>query len=299
MRNTAGLLFDPAVAAAIADLELVSRRVVEGFFAGLHPSPYHGFALEFASYREYTPGDDLRYLDWRVWARSDRFYVKQFEQTTNLACFITVDCSGSMSIEAANRVSKHRYALIAAGALGYLMVRQGDQVGFLAANGEEEVYVPAKSGRRHLFSALAGVCRLRPAGRMPLPAMLEALAARLSHRGMAIILSDFLHPTDELLEAMKLLVRTRSELVLFEILTAEEREFPYDGVVEFVDAEGPLRVPTQATVVRRAYLEALEEHRRRVSDFAAEVGADYVPLSPEEPLSEVLSRYLLARSRFL
>ena len=289
------LVFDPAVAAAVSDLELVSRRVVEGFLAGLHPSPYHGFALEFASYRDYTPGDDLRYLDWRVWARSDRFYVKQFEQTTNLACHLFLDCSASMSIRADNGVSKHRYALISAGALAYLMVRQGDHVGFSAG----DIYVPPRGGRKHLFSLLATISRVEPAASAPLPRVLGTLAQRIRHRGMVVVVSDFLHPTDELLEALKLLVRTRSEMLLVEVLTRAEREFPFEGMVEFVDVEGTLRLPTQATVVRRAYLEALEEHRRRIAELAAEVGADFLALTPEDDLRRSLVRYLLMRRRFL
>lgn len=293
------LIFDPAVAASVSDLELVSRRVVEGFLSGLHPSPYHGFALEFASYRDYTPGDDLRYLDWRVWGRSDRFYVKQFEQTTNLSCHIFLDCSASMGIEAENGVSKHRYGMLAAGALGYLMVRQGDQVGFTASGERGNVFIPPRSGRKHLFSMLAVLSEQKASGGRPLPEAVEALAHRLSHRGMALIFSDFLHPTGALIEALKLLVRTRSEVILFEVLTNAEREFPFEGMIEFIDVEGTLRLPTQATIVRRAYKEALAEHREKISDLASEVGADYVALTPEESLREVLSRYLLARRRFL
>lgn len=293
------LVFSPETAASISDLEFVSRKVVEGFISGLHPSPYHGFALEFASYRNYTPGDDLRYLDWRAWGRSDRFYVKQFEQTTNLSCHIFLDCSASMGINAGNGVTKHRYSMMAAGALAYLMVKQGDQVGFTASGPEGRIFYPARGGRKHLFSMLAGLSRLAPETTLPLVEGIEALAHRLSHRGMCLVFSDFLHPTAELVEALKLLVRTHSELVFFEVMTEAERQFPYEGTVEFLDVEGGVRLPTQATVVRRAYLEALAVHRERISGVANEVGADFVALTPEEPLAEVLSRYLLARKRLM
>ncbi|MBN1809239.1 MAG: DUF58 domain-containing protein [Planctomycetes bacterium] len=292
-------IFDPRAASAIADLELVSRRVAEGFISGVHPSPYYGFAIEFAAYRDYVPGDDLRFLDWRVWGRTDRHYIKQFEETTNLSCFIFVDCSASMAIREDNGVSKFHYALMAAGALGYLISRQGDNVGLYSVSAGEPDYIPPKGGRRHLFSILAHLARLEPAGAVLLPHALNSLAERISHRGMVLLFSDFLWPTGELVQALKQLFRRRSDLILFEIMTSAEQLFPYDGMTEFEDVEVGARMLTQSTLVRDAYLQAMHDHRESLRRAVAEYGGDVVPITPAMSLASVLPAYLARRARLL
>ena len=299
MSDALSAIFDPKAASAIADLELVSRRVVEGFLSGVHPSPYYGFALEFAAYRDYVPGDDLRYLDWRVWGRTDRHYIKQFEETTNLSCILFIDCSGSMAIEERNGVSKFKYSIMAAGALGYLMTRQGDSVGLYVVYGGERIYIPPKGGRRHLFSLLAQLSRLKPTGSVPLPEALEGLSQRIGHRGMVLLFSDFLWPTADMTSALKRLYSTRSDLIVFEILTQDELGFPYEGMTEFEDVEGEMRLLTQSTLVKQAYLSEMSSHREAIRHAVTEQEGDVVALSPSESLASVLPAYLARRARLL
>ena len=300
MRDSAAEgIFDPKAAAAIADLELVSRRVVEGFISGVHPSPYYGFAVEFAAYRDYVPGDDLRFLDWRVWGRSDRHYIKQFEETTNLSSMLFVDCSGSMKIEDDNGVSKFRYSVMAAGALGYLMTRQGDNVGLYAVSGGDTFFIPPKGGKRHLFSILAHLGRLRPEGSVPLPRALRTLAEHVTHRGMILLFSDMLWPSGELADALKFLQRCRSDLIVFEVLTRAETDFPYEGMTEFEDVEGGARLATQSTLVRQAYVNSMAAHRDAVRQAVVGQEGDMVALSPAESLAAALPAYLARRARLL
>ena len=181
---------DPAVIAAVDDLEIVARRVVEGMRSGAHRSPFHGFSAEFSQHRAYRPGDDLKYLDWKLHARTDRLYTRQFHETTNMAAVIAIDTSGSMAFPDTG-VSKFRYGVIVAAALAYLIVSQGDSVGLMTSAGDALVYVPAKSGQLHLRTILARLSKLAPGGAWPAERVISRATELLRRRGLLFVLSDF------------------------------------------------------------------------------------------------------------
>ncbi len=257
---------DPALAAALGNLELVARFIVEGFLIGLHKSPYHGFSAEFSSYREYAPGDDLRHVDWKVMGRTDRLYLKQFEENTNMACHVLLDCSGSMSVGetsgrgVAERVSKFTYARQLAAALAYLMLKQQDAAGLLAFADGPIASVPARARNIQLGTMLTELSRLKAERTTDVARGLAGLPEKLTRRGLVVFISDCLAEPAEMLEAWGLFRARGHEVLVFQILSPDERDFPFRDLVEFVDAETGERLKTQASDVRAAYLDALAAH---------------------------------------
>jgi len=289
---------DPAVAAALGSLELVARLTVEGFLIGLHHSPYHGFSAEFASYREYSPGDDPRYLDWKVLGRTDRLYLKQFEENTNMACHFLLDCSGSMSVgEAAGRVSKFTYARQLVAALAYLVLKQKDAAGLVAFANGPLVSVPARARAIQLARVLGELARLRPERGTDVARGLAGLAEKLRRRGLVALVSDCLAEPAELLGALRLLRARGHEVIVFQVLSPEERDFPFRDLIEFVDAETGERLLTQASDVSRAYLEALSSHTALLRRECGEMGVDFVELGTDTRLDRALVDYLARRRR--
>jgi uncharacterized protein (DUF58 family) len=293
---------DPAVAAALGNLELVARLTVEGFLLGLHRSPYHGFSAEFSSYREYSPGDDLRYLDWKVLGRTDRFYLKQFEENTNLVCHILLDCSGSMSIGEARRsdpprVSKFTYARQLAAALAYLMLKQQDAAGLVAFADGPVVSVPAHARTIQLGRLLSEMERLSPERATAVARGLAGLPEKLRRRGLVVFVSDCLADPAEILETMRLFRARGHEVLVFMILSPEERDFPFRDLTEFVDAEIGARLTTQASDVARAYLEAVGSHIESLRVGCNEMDVDFVELRTDMRLDRALVDYLAKRRR--
>ena len=284
------LFLDPEVAARISNLELVARLIVEGFMIGLHRSPYHGFSVEFSSYRKYSVGDDLRRVDWKVFGKTDRYYVKQYEEDTNLTCHLLLDCSGSMAFG-----KKFTYALRLCAALGYLMVKQSDAVGLLAFSDDTIEYVKPSARSvplRSLFSAMSG---LRPEGGTSFGKGLAGLAERLVRRGLVILVSDLLAPAEDVLDELSRFRHRRHELIVFQLLADEERNFPYRDQIEFVDMETGERLTTQASYVRQQYVGELNAHLERLRRGLRDIGIDLVELSTSDRLDAALVEYLARR----
>jgi uncharacterized protein (DUF58 family) len=232
------------VVAAIDDLEVVARHIVEGLRTGEHRSPFHGFSAEFSQYRPYRPGDDLKYLDWKVLARTDRLYTRQFRETTNLSATLVVDASASMAYPSAADasangagVSKFVYARLIAAALAYLLVQQGDAVGLMTMVDDKFVYVPPRGGRMHLRRVLAQLSVLKPAGGWRPGAVIARAAELLRRRGVLLALSDFYDAEAETLTELKRAARRGHETAILQIMSRREIEFPYTGGMEFQDLE--------------------------------------------------------------
>jgi len=257
---------------------------------GLHRSPYHGYSVEFSSYRKYSVGDDLRKVDWKVFGKTDRYYVKQYEEDTNLTCHLLLDCSGSMAFG-----RKFAYAVRLCAALGYLMVKQSDAVGLLSFSEDAVGYVKPSARSVHLkplFSAMAG---LKPEGGTSFGKGLAGLAERLARRGLVILVSDLLAPVEDVLNELSRLRHRKHELIVFQLLADEERDFPYREQIEFVDMETGARLTTQASYVREHYLREIGSHLERLRRGLRDMDIDLVELSTSDRLDLALVEYLARR----
>ena len=291
---------DPAIVARLAHLDVRARLVVEGFIAGMHRSPFHGFSVEFAQHRPYMPGDPLKNLDWKVLAKSDRYLVKQYTEETNLRAHLLLDLSGSMGFRSARAsLSKLEYARSLAAALAYLMLGQQDAVGVLTFADAPLSYVPARSVRSHLDVLLKTLARGEPQGRTKLGPALHALAERIKRRGLVVLLSDLMDRPDEVLSGLQHFRHRGHEVIVFHVLDPDEIEFPYHDTATFVDMESGERLTTEPWEIARAYREQVGAWRARYSRACREQLVDYVPLDTRTPFDGALLAYLEKRARLL
>ena len=299
MSSTAGnelSFFDPAIVARIGSLELIARTIVEGFLVGLHRSPFQGFSVEFSEYRQYLPGDDPTTIDWKVFARSDRYYVKKFEEDTNLECYLLLDVSASMGY-GSHPVSKLQYGAYLAASLAYLMHRQRDGVGLTLFDDRvvESVAVGTRVG--HLRGLLATLGQAAVGERSDVAMPLNQLAARMTRRGLVVLISDLLDDPAGIIDGLKHLRFRGSEVLVFHTLDPFELTFPFEHAARFADletADEVLAVPAQ---VRELYLEqiqALVERYRRELRLA---NIDYHLVDTARPLDTALLAYLSTRGR--
>ncbi|HEX2166541.1 MAG TPA: DUF58 domain-containing protein [Longimicrobiales bacterium] len=292
-------LLKPHELAALGGLEFVARQVVEGFIAGLHRSPHRGFSVEFAEHRMYQPGDDLRYIDWRMYGRSDRYYIKQFEEETNLRGYLLLDVSASMAWTSAEGVlpPKLWYAKQLAASLALMLVRQGDAVGLLAFDDGVRAHVTPRGGRRHWHELLRTLQPAEAAGRTDPGTALRDLAARLRRRGLVILISDLLVDPESTRLALRFLRHRGHEVLVFHLLDPGERELPGVGEVRFIDPETDEEVPVSAADVRREYREAVEHALAEWRRDLAPQGIEYVVVNTDEPMAHALRAYLHKRER--
>jgi uncharacterized protein (DUF58 family) len=288
---------DPAIIARLGTMELKARTVVEGFLSGLHRSPYKGFSVEFAEYRQYLPGDDLSTLDWKVYARSDRHYVKKFEEETNLECHLLLDVSGSMAYRGGAVMSKMDYGSVLAGSLAFLMNRQRDATGLIAFDEKIVFRLPASARRGHLHSLLAGLERLETGKRSDVSRPLHQLAEALIRRSLIVLISDLLDDAEPIVRGLKHLRFRGNDVVVFQILDPHELTFPFLGSSRFKDVESAEEVTAEPASIRSAYLNALTGLTSRYERELRGAGIDYVQLDTSKPLDFALLSYLSARSR--
>ena len=297
-RATADRL-DPAHLAALGNLEFIARSVVEGFLIGLHRSPHRGFSVEFAENRPYVPGDDIRHVDWRRYARSDRYYVKQYEEETNLRAYLAVDISRSMdwSSDPGRLVTKLEYARLVAGSLAYLLLRQGDAAGLLAFDDRIRARVPPRGTRRHLSTLLAALADLEASGTTDAGGAIREVALRMRRRGLVVLVSDLLVDPDGTVRALKFLRHRGHEVLVFHVMDPGERDLPPAGDAVFFDPEDDGEVRTDAAGLRAEYRQAVREavHAWRLE--CRRMGADYHLFMTDSPLGAVLGEYLERRSR--
>jgi uncharacterized protein (DUF58 family) len=291
-------LLEPRDLAALGGLEFVARRVVEGFIAGLHRSPHRGFSVEFAEHRMYQPGDDLRYIDWRMFGRSDRYYVKQFEAETNLRAFLLLDTSASMAWTSGNGLpSKLWYAKQLAASLALLLLRQGDAVGFVAFDEVMRAQVAARGGRRHWNEVLRALTPVQGSGRTEASTALRDITGRLRRRGLIILISDLLVEPETTRLALRYLRHRGHEVLVFHLLDPGERELPGLGEARFVDPETGEELPVSVADLRREYRAAVERALIEWRDTLVPQGIDYTVVGTDRPMAQALRAYLRKRER--
>jgi len=288
---------DPAVIARLGSMELKARTVVEGFLSGLHRSPYKGFSVEFAEYRQYLPGDDLSTLDWKVYARTDRHYVKKFEEETNLECHVLLDVSASMGYRGGGAMTKLEYGSVLAASLAYLMNRQRDATGLITFDEKIVGRLPASGRPGHLHSILLALERIRPAARSDVGRPLHQLADALSKRSLAVLVSDLLDDPDEVVKGLQHLRFRGTDVIVFQILDPYELQFPFRGAARFTDVESADEITADPARVRDGYLAAMEEMRTRYQKELRGAGIDFLTLDTSKPLDFALLAYLDTRAR--
>ena len=289
---------DPAIVARLGTIDLKARTIVEGFLTGLHRSPYKGFSVEFAEYRQYLPGDDLATLDWKVFARSDKHFVKKYEEETNLTCHMLVDVSRSMGY-ASGEVTKLQYASFLAGALAYLMHRQRDACGLIAFDEGISALVPASARAGQLRAVLLALERLQLGVGTNVAKPLNDLASAVRKRGMVVLISDLLDDPQRVLDGLKHFRYRGTDVIVFQILDPYELKFPFEQAARFRDMETQEEVMAVPGAVRDDYLErmqALIAFYRRELQLA---GIDYCLLDTSQPLELGLMSYLMTRRRVL
>ncbi len=296
-------LLDPQALAKIHRLELLARGVVEGFVAGRHRSPYKGFSVEFAEHRQYVPGDDIRDLDWRVFGKSDRYYIKQYIEETNLRGTILLDASGSMAYRGSRgarfdgRVaSKFEYGQLLAASLAHLMIHQQDAVGLVTFDTEVRRYIPARSRPNHLRVLLRELHETSPGAETSLSPIFHDIAERAHRRGLVVVISDLFDDPDALLNALHHFRYRKHEVLLFHVMAEEELTFPFDASSEFHDLEAAdHRVQIDPRAIRAEYLDEVRRHIARIEMGCGQMSIDYVPLSTKNRFDVALSHYLAQR----
>lgn len=288
----------PEVLSKISRLELRARSVVEGFVSGLHKSPYHGFSIEFAQHREYVPGDDVRHIDWRVYAKADRFFIKQYEEETNLRSHILLDCSGSMAYpehEGHAAMTKWEYAATVASSIAYLQSKQQDAVGLTLFDHEIRKQLPAATSTRQLTDMISLIESQRPADKTNVKVLFSYLADHIKRRSMLVLVSDLLTDVDDLIAGLQRLRYTRHEVLVLHVLDHDELEFPFTRQTMFEGIEIAQHVLSDPQSLRRSYLAAMNGFVHRVRSWCVNNRVDYVLLSTRDPLDVALSAFLAQR----
>jgi uncharacterized protein (DUF58 family) len=294
---TPARFLDPELLARIGSLELLARAVVEGFMSGLHRSPYTGFSTEFTEYRQYNPGDDLRYLDWRLLGRTDRYFIKKYRADTNTQCHLLIDTSASMNYAHATTVTKLQYAKFLAASLAYLLNRQQDSVGLVAFDQKIHTHVPARNRTGHMRTIFGNLSLLEPGGETRLAESLHQLAEVLTRRGIVVMISDFYDQPDRLQEAFQHLRFKGHDLIAFHVLDQNELDFEFtDAVLLLEDAETQEQMPVLPDVVMSGYRERMRKHVEEMRRCTAANHVDYEVLTTKQPLDFALFAFLSRRA---
>lgn len=287
---------DPAVVSKLATMELRARLVVEGFVTGLHKSPYKGFSVEFAEHRQYMPGDPLKHIDWKVYGKTDRFYVKEYEEETNLRGYVLLDASASMAY-ASGGMSKLEYSRHLAAALTYLMLKQQDSVGLLIFDNSVRDFTAPRSSPRQLNTLLARLDEAEASSETDIGVVLHELAGRMRRRGLVILISDLLDEPERVLPGLRHFRHLKHEVIVFHVLDPAEAEFRFDADATFRDMETGDLMTTEPFAIRGDYINAVEEWRARLRRECAESRIDYVPVLTSTPYDRALFSYLEKRKK--
>jgi uncharacterized protein (DUF58 family) len=284
----------PEAIKRISRLELRARHIVEGFLSGMHRSPYFGQSVEFLQHREYVTGDDLRHVDWKVWARQDRLYIKQFEEDTNLRCTMLVDVSSSMAY-GNGPLNKHEYACTIAGSLSYLLLKQQDAVGCLAFDERIRTRVPIRSKRNHILSIIESLKIEKPRDKTDLYGILRSAAETLPRRGMMILISDLLSDPASTLKGLKLLRQRGHDVLVFHVMDDDELDFPFSGPTRFEGLESIDHLNCNPRALREGYLEAVNAFLEEIRRGCASNTVDYALIRTSQSMDAVLATYLSNR----
>ncbi len=299
MANSGYKYFEPGRVANLHNLNLLARQAVEGFITGLHRSPHKGFSVEFAEHREYCPGDDIRHLDWVAWGRSDRYYIKQYEQETNLRAHILLDVSGSMGYQHSGEISKFTYGCFLAACLSYLMTRQQDAVGMIAFDEAVRLQLPPSSTPAHLDRLFNGLENLSPGKDTAIASTFHQLADTIDKRGLVIVISDLYDDQAEIIKALQHFAYKKHQIIVFHLLDEAEMEFPFTKITSFVDMETGEKLRIDPRDVKEPYrremAEFINHYRKECSDRKIE----YVQTTTAEPYDRMLLHYLARRKTML
>jgi len=295
-QRSSNRFIDPKVLVKIQHLELVARTVVEGFVQGLHRSPYTGFSVDFASYRAYMPGDEIRRIDWNVFARSDRLYIKLYEGETNTRVLVLLDISGSMNY-GSGEVKKIDYARVLAACLTYFAHHQRDGVGLLTFDTEVRSHVPSSRRRGQLLTILSEIDRIQPSEQTEFRKPLRFLAEYLTRRGMIVLISDLYDEPDNIIAGLKALKAKGNDIMVFHIMDNFELTFPFEDMAQFEDMETKRKLHVIPEYLRKQYLVILNEHMARIRKELSGARIDYCLLDTSKPLDSALFNYLGARAK--
>jgi uncharacterized protein (DUF58 family) len=285
---------DPLTLAKVRGLELQARLVVEGYLAGMHKSPYHGFSVEFAQHREYVPGDDIRHIDWKVYGRTGRFFLKQYEEETNLVCWILLDISESMRY-GSGPVSKYDYACMAAAALAYLVLHQSDAIGLVTFDNQVRTFLKPSTQPSHLKEVVHIMNQGGARDKTRMAPLFHDLAERINRRSLIFLLSDMFDDVPDLLMGLKHLRHKRHEVVLWHILDQAELTFPFQQATLFRGLEQEPELLTDPRTLRQSYLELVGQFVGDLQRGCRDQNIDYVQLQTDAPLNVALSSYLAHR----
>ncbi len=291
---------DPKVLDRVKRMDVRARLVVEGFITGQHQSPYNGFAVEFATHREYSPGDDLRHIDWKVWSKTDRLYIKEYEEETNLKCTILLDTSKSMRYGDDSEVgglSKFDYAATTAASLAYLMQQQQDAVGLVFFSTQVDKNLKPSSHPSHLKLMLHELEQVTPDAETDVSSIFTTLAGQVRQRGMVILISDLFVDPAELAKTLERFRLRRHEVIVFHVMHEDELTFPFQENTLFRGLESDAQLHTEPRALRASYLEAVERYMKQVRKVCAGLGVDHVLLDTGKPLDAALSSYLAFRQK--
>jgi len=293
---------DPHTLSRIERLDLKARYVVEGFISGMHRSPYRGFSVEFAQHRGYVPGDDLKHLDWRVYAKSERYYVKQYEEETNLVAHILMDASESMaygSPRSAGRMSKLEYAKLITASLSYLILGQSDAVAVGVFDRDIKEYVERSTNEAHIHRICSVLERLAPEKKTDIGGILKRFAERIRRRGVIVLISDLFDDVDGVMAGIRRLRFGGHEVVVFHLLDEYELTFPFEGLIQFKGLEETGEALCHPRMLRKHYLEELGRYLARLRAGCRRAQVDYVQVDTSTPVDVVLSAYLASRYRII
>jgi uncharacterized protein (DUF58 family) len=287
--------FDPLVLAKISTMTLRARHVVEGLLSGLHQSPYRGYSVEFAEHREYVPGDEIRRIDWKAFGKFDRYFVKEYEEETNLRAYLLLDASASMDY-GSEGIRKFDYGCYLAVSLAYLMLRQGDDVGLITFGAQVQRYIPPRSGLKHMQALTNLLEATQPQGETRLDQVLREIAGKIKKRGMIIVMSDLFDAPEQVLRALQYFRHRRNEVIVFHLLDKNELEFPFERLTMFEDIEDATsRMLADPRAIREAYLQQLQAFIEDYRKACRRERIDYNLFPTTAPLDVVLTRYLARR----
>jgi len=285
----------PEAVRQIARLDLRAQFIVKGFLQGLHASPYQGFSVEFSEHRRYAPGDDPKDIDWLVYAKTDKHYIKKFEAETNITGYLAIDTSASMAYTYRQRLSKLDYSISLAAALCWLMVHQQDPCGLLVFDEKLHASLPARSKRSQIAQVLSVLAKVKPSGKTDIARSLVQIAAMLRHRSLVMIFSDLLADPDPIRDALLRLRHRGHDVILFHVLDEAEVKFPFQGMVEFTEPEALDQLVVDADAARGEYVESVAAFREDYRRTCFHAGIDYVPLDTSMQFDRALMEYLVSR----
>lgn len=301
MTNTAAQdyrkFLDPSIISKLNSLELKARLVVEGFMVGLHKSPYHGFSIEFTEHRPYMQGDALKDIDWKVYGKTEKYFIKQYEEETNLKSYILLDTSMSMSFASEGNVSKLEYSQTLAAGLSYLMTKQQDAVGITLYADSIKKYMPPKTSRAYFHEILKSLSEVNSSNKTNTASCLNSIAEKIKRRGLVIIISDFFDDVNSILKALKHFRYQKNEVIVFQILDPIEQSFAFKNDAIFFDLETEEEMTTQPYQIQKAYKEAMNNFVSKIKNECLNSNIEYNLITTSTPFDKALFSYVQKRSR--